>query len=480
MKQLSTTDGQLLHVESANAPEHIGILLIVDQSHAENGTVRFKDILRHFETRLDRSMIYTHKLAQVPLDIDQPYLVPDTHFDLEYHLRHIALPQPGDWRQLCIQVARLHSQGLDLSRPLWQCYIVEGLNNVENAPENSFAVYLKIHHSVADGMALLNFMLATLDTKPVLPEGEYGSIISKWDVPKEPNPISLLANSYRNWLRLPFDIFSTTTGMLPEYLRGRRFKQEHEYDGPPSKPMTRFDRPVSRNRVFNGVFLKIAELQQIRKAAPGSTLNDVAVAIISLALRKYLKSKQALPEKSLVGWIPVNIRQQDKAGETGNAFVTISATIHTDIGDPNKLLNAVANTNKAAKAYREDVGEELVTKITQVVPAPLQRLMGNLSYLGAKLGTSLVPANVSISNVPGHKDTLYFAGNPVVRIQGMGLLQETHGLFHAITSYRDEFMISFIACREQIPDPQFYTECIEEAFAELKAIAPKVKKSAAA
>ena len=197
MKQLSAADGQLIQVETADAPEHIATLTIYDQSTAPGGLVRFKDILRTFESRLLKSPIFTNKIARVPLDLDHPYWVRDSHFDLEYHLRHIALPQPGDWRQLCIQVARLHAHTLDLSRPLWQAYVIEGLNNVEGVPKNSFAIYIKIHHAAADGMAAADFYQALHDLKPKAVKGTYGSILQNWEVPEEPGKLKLLGASAR-------------------------------------------------------------------------------------------------------------------------------------------------------------------------------------------------------------------------------------------------------------------------------------------
>ena len=151
IQQLSGPDAMFLHTELKGFPMLIGGVSIYDQSTSPNGTVRFKDILAMFESRLDRSPIFTRKLVEVPFKLDQPYWVEDPAFDLEFHVRHIALPQPGDWRQLCIQVARLHARPLDRGRPLWEAYVIEGLNNVEGVPPGSFALYLKVHHAAADG-----------------------------------------------------------------------------------------------------------------------------------------------------------------------------------------------------------------------------------------------------------------------------------------------------------------------------------------
>ena len=151
MEQLSGQDAMFLSAEMKGLPQHIGGLSIYDQSTAEGGIVRFKQILSMLESRVHLSPIFTRKLAHVPMKLDRPYWVEDEHFDLEYHVRHIALPEPGDWRQLCILVSRIHARPLDMNKPLWDMYIIEGLDNIEGLPKNCFAMLLKAHHAAMDG-----------------------------------------------------------------------------------------------------------------------------------------------------------------------------------------------------------------------------------------------------------------------------------------------------------------------------------------
>ena len=143
MEQLSGQDAMFLHVELDGLPQHIGGVSIYDQSTAAGGTVRFKQILAMLENRVHLSPIFRRKLAPVPLGLGRPYWVDDPHFDLEYHVRHIALPKPGDWRQLCILASRLHAQPLSRNRPLWEMYVIEGLNGVEGLPAKLFRLIVK-------------------------------------------------------------------------------------------------------------------------------------------------------------------------------------------------------------------------------------------------------------------------------------------------------------------------------------------------
>ena len=161
--QMTSMDGTFLYTDTRNTPETIGNFGIYDPATAKDGFVRFKDILRTFETRLDRVPTFTKKIMRVPMDLDQPYWVEDDNFDLEYHVRHIALPKPGDWRQLQILIARLHSQPLDLDRPLWQSYVIEGLDGIEGLPKGCFAHYIKLHHAAVDGMGANQFVTSIHD-----------------------------------------------------------------------------------------------------------------------------------------------------------------------------------------------------------------------------------------------------------------------------------------------------------------------------
>ena len=166
MQQLSGLDASFLSLTTHSAPMPVAGLAIYDQSSAPGGLVTFKGILANVERRLHLARCFRQKLADVPLGLDHPYWIEDANFDLEYHVRHIALPKPGDWRQLCIQAARIHARPLDLGRPLWEMYVIEGLDNVERLPEGSFAVLTKLHHAAIDGVSGVELTAAIHDTEP--------------------------------------------------------------------------------------------------------------------------------------------------------------------------------------------------------------------------------------------------------------------------------------------------------------------------
>ena len=166
MQQLSATDASFVYSETPRTPMHIGSVAIYDPSTAPGGFVRFKDILAFIESRLGAARAFRQRLIRVPMDLDHPYWIEDPEFDLEYHVRHIALPKPGDWRQLAIQTARIHARPLDLTKPAWEFTIVEGLDDIEGLPPGCFALISKIHHAAIDGMSGVELTSAIHDLDP--------------------------------------------------------------------------------------------------------------------------------------------------------------------------------------------------------------------------------------------------------------------------------------------------------------------------
>ena len=200
MEQLTELDNAFIQMESNRTPMHITPVIFYDQSDVPGGKVRFKDILKVFECNLHKSKIFRRKLAGGALGFDTPYWIEDEQFDLEFHVRHIALPRPGDWRQLCILMARLHARGLDMKRPLWEAYVIEGLNAVEGLPENSFALMLKVHHSAIDGVSGAEIITALHSLKPdePLPEAR-----DDWHGESSPSASKVLTQAYINNIKRP-------------------------------------------------------------------------------------------------------------------------------------------------------------------------------------------------------------------------------------------------------------------------------------
>jgi len=465
MEQLSGMDASFLYFETGHTPTHIGAFAIYDQSTAPGGRVTFKGILANVEKRLHLARCFRQKLVHVPMDLDHPYWIEDPDFDLEFHIRHIALPHPGDWRQLCIQVARIHARPLDLSRPLWEMYVIEGLDGVVDAPEGSFAVLTKIHHAAIDGVSGAELTAAIHD---ISPDAEPPPPEKPWVAERAPNLFELAARTTANNIRQPFRFLKVMSQTVPPITRMLLADAEEEVESAGPVPRTRFNGTVTGHRVVEGRTFLLQDIRDIRKRVPGATVNDVVLTICSGGLRKYLDAHGELPKDTLVAMAPISVRGDEQRGAAGNQISGMSVTLHTNVADPLERLEKVHRGTRESKTTAEAMGARTMTDITQVMP-------GSLSGLAARLYTRLGLANrvkpflnTVITNVPGPQFPLYFTGAKMVALHGMGPVMDGMGLIHPVFSYSGRISIAFTACRDQLPDPGFYAECLQSSFDELK------------
>ena len=479
MKQLSGQDAMFLHAEMEGLPQHIGGVSIYDQSTAEGGIVRFKEILAHLQSRIHLSPIFTRKLLWVPMGLDNPYWIEDPNFDIEYHVRHIALPKPGNWRQLCILVSRLHSRPLSRDKPLWEMYVIEGLDNVEGLPPNCFALLLKVHHAAMDGPGGVEFMSAIHDLSPIPTDRGKAPPREIY----EPNSLVLLANAYMNNIRKPKQFYRLIKEAVPAYMRIREGKKKQDFKSLEDKQKTRFQGKISPHRVVDACKFDFEEVREVKNTLPGATINAVMLTIIAGGLRKYLQSKNELPAKTLVTGCPIDVRAESEKSSGGNMVGLMNVALRTDIEDPFERLQAVHKGALAAKAYAEALGPKIVVDITDMVPSSvLSVAMKTAAVTG--LSESSVIHNTIVTNVPGAPMQLYFAGAELVDSLSFGPLLPNVGLFHIVLSMvinkKGTLTVSFTACREMLPDPAFYVDCLRESFQELKKAAASIRKDEAA
>lgn len=454
-----------LYAENSRMPLEVSSLHIYDPSTAPNAKVRFKEILATFDNRLEQAGIFHRKLLKLPFSLDHPYWVEDENFDIEYHVRHIALPKPGDWRQLMIQVSRLQSRELDKSRPLWEAYVIEGLDNVGRLPQGCFAVFLKMHHSTIDGVSGAALQAAVHDLEPVQASADdYEPGIRSFSDGK-PNMASLLARSPINNVRKTAKLILGLGGAIPRLLKAKWMSRDDDSE---DVPTTIFNRGrVSANRVVDGCLFGLDEVKAIAKSQPDTKVNDVALAIVSGALRKYLVARDELPVEPLVVACPLNVRTSDKS-DADNMVSMMNSSLCTDIDDPLKRLHAIVAGTRRAKEYTEIVGADTLTVVPLNLPAFVANgVMQPLMNLAARMDA--VSFNTMVSNVAGIQQPLYFCGAKMIALYGMGPVVDQSGLFHSVFSYDGKVTVTFTACREMLPDPVFYAECIRASFDELKA-----------
>lgn len=483
MKQLGILDSAFVNLEQTNTPQHVGGLGIYDPSTAPGGFVRFKDVIASFERRLGDLPLFRTRLVEVPGGLDRPYWVKDANFDVEFHLRHIALPEPGDWRQLCIQTARLHSRPLDMSRPLWEAYIIEGLDNIPNLPKGCFAVYTKMHHSLVDGAGGASFMSALHDLVPT-PDKPRTAELEPRLVDTTPSVGELLTKATINNVKNTVQLITGTARSVRDISKYAIDIARKEIPPPDiSAPKTILNKPVGPHRVFDAAEFPLEGFKDIKNAA-GVTVNDVALGVIGGALQRYLTAKGEAPtEGSLAAAMPLNMRTRRDMTDDNNQVGSVFASLHTDISDPVQRIIAIKQSTENAKLSGEASPLVDALKLAGVFSPVVSKAVAG--FWARNELSRHIPMNVStcISNVAGPDFPLYCAGAKMVDYYGLGVLTPGMGIFHLVFSYSGKLSLSVLADRDIMPDPEFYHDCLVAAYEELYAaaskLAPTQRRSAA-
>jgi WS/DGAT/MGAT family acyltransferase len=427
--------------------------------------------------------------VEAPWGLDRPYWIDDTDVDVEYHVRHIALPQPGDWRQLMIQVARLHSRSLDKSKPLWEAYIIEGLDHVPGIAPGSFALYIKFHHAAVDGQGGVEIIRAIHSLSPTL-DPEEDEDVSQVAIVADRNPTTVelcaRAVSHRacqllDGARLIADLGKraaaagiglVASGKAMDISRkviARRLgvaEMAAEMTASFSeilhvRPHTRFDGKISAHRVVDVAGLSLADCNRIRQQVEGVTINDIFMATAGGALRKYLELKGELPAASLNAMMPISTRSGHTAGDEGNQVAMAAVPLATDIADPLQRLLAVRRATGRGKSISAALGKDLPARLIEVLPAMVVEHVARLV---------LVPlVNVTISNVHGPDEALYMAGAKLQMFTPISIAIDGVGLNLTGLSYNGTLWVCFVSCRKMLPDPGVFVKCLTESFNELLA-----------
>ena len=457
MQQLSGLDAAFLAMETHAVYGHIGSVCILDPSTAPE-PLTLDGITRLIESRLHLIPPFRRRLVTVPLGLDQPYWIEDPDFDIEYHVRELALPAPGDDRQLAEQAARLHARPLDRSRPLWELYLIHGL------VEGRMAIYSKVHHAAIDGVSGGELMTAILD---LTPEGRtVDAPLEPWQPEAEPAALSMLGRSALSLAGQPVRAARMTYGLvrsvpaiatspvrprLPviDRLLGRDGDVVLQGAGLRA-PATPFNKAISPHRRWAFRSLPVEDAKAIKNAA-GGTVNDVVMALSTGALRRWLIDHDALPDGPLVAAVPVSIRTDDAKNAGGNMVSTMFAPLPTHVADPVERLVACSAAMRAAKDQHGALPATLLSDVTQfAMPA----LAGQAARLAARtrLLERVNPFNLFISNVPGPNLLLYYAGCKLLGYYPMSALADGQGLNITVCSLSGLLHFGVIADRELVPD----------------------------
>ncbi|MDH4106568.1 MAG: wax ester/triacylglycerol synthase family O-acyltransferase [Gammaproteobacteria bacterium] len=486
MRQLSGADSMFLQFERGNNFMHVASLGLYDPSTAPGGGVRFKDVLNHFTTRIAQFPQFRRRLVSLPFSLDRPYWVEAGSIDVEFHVRHIALPHPGDWRQLCIQVARLHSRPLDRSKPLWEAYVIEGLQNVDGLPPGSFALYTKMHHSIVDGESGTEIMKAlhSMTPDPIDFGAEEASRVYHTD--REPTMVELYSRALaHNVQRLPnFARFSIGTARKVAALGAEAVTKFNNLGQggfvsnvrallsgdlstllPRMPPQTRFSGDVSAHRVFEAVTLPLTGFRDIRKQVPKATINDQFLCVVGGALHAYLSAKNELPDATMVAMVPMSLRGADKGADVGNQVGFTLMPVHSEIEDPLERLRAICEAAQTAKRVTNAVGKELARDLLETLPS----IVADPLLRNAKLPRlSLIVSNVRGPDVP-----LYMAGARLVNYAPISIALDGMGLNVTAFSYAGNMWLCAVSCRDMLPDPSFFAQCMRDAFVKMQEAAAR-------
>ena len=476
MKQLKPQDAQFLFMEDGKIASHITSIMVCDQSTAKEQPVRFKNILSLVEERLSNSPLYSQKLLRLPFDVDFPYWVEDPHFELEYHVRHGRLPEPADWRQLCIHIARFHSRPLDMTRPLWEMYVIEGLDNIEGITPGSFAIAMKMHHAAVDGTSAQKFMFSMMDLgrdgPAIIPPPVGKALLRETSVSNQ----IIAAKAAVNNITAPIKLARAAFNLAPTVAKAT-LKSAFKRNSTSAKiPSTRFNGSVSPNRAFDAAWFDLKDFKMIAKSFGDAKINDVVLAVCGGALREYLQSKKELPDESLIVTAPVNKRGSSDAisGGDGNDISAMSLPLFSNIANPVDRLKSIVRESQSAKSQKSGLASRVATDLSQHVPAAT---LSALSPILIQLGGGDRISNAFVSNVAGVQFPVYFCGCEVTHAFGMAPIGAGMGLFIATPSYNGKMAFSITTTRQIMPDTPYFMDCIRRAFKELKDAAKRKAKA---
>jgi diacylglycerol O-acyltransferase len=466
--RLNPMDAAWIMTETRATPNHVGGLLIF--ALPDNAPRDYMRRLMHdfrsfggFTAPWNRRLRFAFTLNPVPEWVD------DQDIDLEYHVRHAALPWPGGERELGELVGRLQSTPMDLSRPPWECTLIEGLEG------KRFALFVKMHHSLIDGISGMRMLQQAMSTDPAkslelppfwsAPEGAQ----AKRHAPTMANVMAAAAQALRGQLSSAPQLLAAFGKML------KRVGDSSEGMVVPfDAPLSVLNGRVREKRRFATQQFPMARLRALADAA-GCTLNDVVLALCGGSLRRFLLERDSLPDKSLTAGIPVSVRPKDDQG-TGNAISFIVATLGTDIEDAAERLAAIRASVRHAKAHLQGLPRPAMMQYTVLLMAPT--IVTLLSGIG---GRTRPMFNITISNVPGPEKPLYFRGARLEAIYPASIV--THGQALNITcqSYAGTMDFGFTGCHSSVPSLQKLAVYSAEALEELEAaILPKPARKASA
>jgi diacylglycerol O-acyltransferase / wax synthase len=458
LDRLTPVDASFLHQEGPTSHMHVGGLTIV-----EGPAPSIEEFLEQIRQRLHLVPRYRHKLAHTALDSGRPVWVDDPSFSLEYHIRHTALPAPGDWEALNGLTARIFSQQLDRSKPLWEMWLIEGLK------DDRFALISKTHHALIDGIAGIDLATVLFDLSPKPPPLKHSG--RAWQPHSEPGVAELVAAGLRGALRAGAELAEGALDALSHpdraLARAREAAEgvgEIVWAGLNPAPQTPLNVDIGPHRRFVAIASRLEDFKLVKNAF-GGTVNDVVLAVVAGALRSFLVSRGVRTEgMEMRALVPVSVRADDEHNQGGNRIVVMRGPLPVYISDPVQRLRFVSHAMDGLKESKQALGAEVIAGAQNFAPPTILAQASRLNF-----STRLF--NLLVTNVPGPQFPLYVLGREMLEAYPVAFLPENHALAIAIMSYNGQMNFGLLGDFDALPDIDVIGESIAEELATLVSLA---------
>jgi WS/DGAT/MGAT family acyltransferase len=432
---------------------HVGALVIFDGPAPSR-----EEFEAHLRGRLRRVPRYRQKLAFPRLEAGRPFWVDDPNFNLDYHVRHTALPKPGSEEQLRALAGRIFSQRLDRSKPLWEIWIVHGLEG------GRFALISKTHHALVDGVAGVDIATVLFDLTPVPDELEDDD---DWRPEPEPSDVDLVAEGVKGLVRTPFSLAGRAVGALQHPAqtleRAREAAEglgEVVWAGLNPAPDVPLNVEIGPHRRIRWEQSRLSDFKEIKNSL-GGTVNDAVLAVVAGALRRWLQDRGVRTDGvELRALVPVSIRGEDERGALGNRIAAMRGPLPVYVDDPVERLQVVREGMGQLKESKQALGAEVIAGLNEFAPPTLLAQASRLNF-----STRLF--NLIVTNVPGPQFPLYLLGREMQEIVPIAFLPENHALAVAIMSYNGKVDFGLLADYDAMPDIDAVATHLAESLAEL-------------
>jgi diacylglycerol O-acyltransferase len=454
LDRLSSTDASFLVQENERAHMHIGGMCVFEGPPPD-----YREFLDHVEARLHLVPRFRQKLAFPPLGSGRPVWIDDPRLNLEYHIRHSSLPVPGDNEQLALLTGRIFSQQLDRSKPLWEMWLVQGLEG------NRFALISKTHHALVDGISGVDLATVLYDANPV--PGGLTPPVRPWEPKSEPGDIELAARSLQNIPKVPFKVARRAVraarrprenaAHAAEVAEGVGTVLWQLLNPAPKLPL---NQSIGPHRRFRWVHSELRDFKRIKDAF-GGTINDVVLAVTAGALRRWLQKRgMKVQGLELRGLVPVSLRTEEERGMLGNRLAVFRGPLPVYAGDPVERLRIVSKEMEKIKRSKQVMGAEAIVAFNDFAPPTVLAQASRLNF-----STRLF--NLIVTNVPGPQFPLYVLGRELETVVPVAFLPDNHTLAVAIFSYNGKMSFGLLGDFDALDDIDILVDGIDESLKEL-------------